>query len=170
MRLFRFTLSSNPNYSQTFSDSLLCKLLSANLCFLRLILTLISTMVSSKTSLYDLTFDFNKELIDALVFEFPLFMQPEALLPEPPTDWSMKPNSWPHLRWTDPIVPPTLEGLESIDFTPFDLEGSSDTMKRLLTTRFTFQTLNQMLKDRALVCARRLLPYPKREWILVQNW
>ena len=58
-------------------------------------------MDSSKTSLHELTFDFNKELIDAPVLEFPLFMQAEALPHEPPTDWSKKPNGWPHLRWTD---------------------------------------------------------------------
>ena len=92
-------------------------------------------MVSLKTSPGELTFNFGKELTDAPVFEFPFYVHPEALPHEPLTDWSMKPNGWPHFQWTDPIIPPSLEGLEGIHFTPFDMEGYSDTMKRLLTTR-----------------------------------
>ena len=68
-------------------------------------------MVSSKTSLRDLTFDFNNELTDGLIFEFLLFMQLEALPHEPPPDWSMKTNGWLHLYWTDSIVPPSLDSL-----------------------------------------------------------
>ena len=106
-------------------------------------------MVSSKTFLRDLNFYFNNELTDEPVFEFPLFMYPEALPQEPPTDWSMKTNGWPHLRWTDPVAPPSLEDLEGIHFTPLDVEGSSDTMKRLLSTRLTSETFKQMLDGRA---------------------
>ena len=165
MHLFRFTLSLNPNYSQTFTDSIFYKLFSANLCFLRLTFALISTMVSSKTSLRELTFDFNKKLTDAPVFEFLLFMQPEASPHEPPTDWSIKPNDWPHLRWTDPIIPPSLEGLEGIHFTPFDLKGSSDTMKRLLTTGLTSQTFNQMVEGRAQFVLEDYFHIPKEKGI-----
>ena len=69
-------------------------------------------------------------------------MQPDALPHEPPTDWSVKPDGWPHLQWTDPIVTPSLDGLEGIHFTPLDMEGSFDTMKILLTTGLTSETLN----------------------------
>ena len=94
-------------------------------------------MVSSKASLRDLTFNFNNELTNGPVFEFPLCMQPEALPHEPPTDWSMKTNGWPHFYWTDPIVPPSLEVLEGIQFTPLNVEDSSETIKKLLTTELT---------------------------------
>ena len=120
-------------------------------------------MISSKTSLRDLTFDFNKELTDAPVFEFPLFMQPEALPHESSTDWSMKPNGWPYLRWTDPIIPPSLKDLEGIYFTPFYLEGSSDTMKRLLSTGLTYQTFNQMVEGRAQFVLEDYCHIPKEK-------
>ena len=120
-------------------------------------------MVSSKTSLSELTFDFNKELTDAPVTEFSLFMQPEALPHEPPTDWSMKPNVWPHLQWTDAIIPPSLEGLEVIHYTPFDLEGSSDTMTRLLTTGLTSQTFNSMVKGGAQFFLKDYCHIPKEK-------
>ena len=106
-------------------------------------------MVSSKTSLSELSFDFGKELTDAPVLDFPLYMHPEALPHEPPTDWSMKLNRWPHLCWTDLIIPPSLEGLEGIHFTPFDLEGSSDMMSRLMTTSLTSKTFKLMVEGRA---------------------
>lgn len=43
------------------------------------------------------------------------------------------------------------EGFEGIHFTPFDLEGSSDTMTRLLTTRLASQTFNLIVKGRAQI-------------------
>ena len=85
-------------------------------------------MISSKTSLSEHIFDFKKELTDEHVLDFPLFMHPELLPHEPPTDWSMKTTGWPHLRWTDAIIPSSLEDLEGIHFTHLDLESSSDTM------------------------------------------
>ena len=104
-------------------------------------------MVSFKTFLRDLNFDFNNELTDEPVFKFPLFIHPEVLPHEPPTDWSIKPNGWLHLRWIDPIILPSLEGLEGIHFTPFNLEGSFDTIKRLLTMGLTSQTFNLMVES-----------------------
>ena len=41
----------------------------------------------------------------------------------------------------------SLEGLEDIHFTPFDLEDSSDTMKRLLAAGLSSQTLNQIVLE-----------------------
>ena len=120
-------------------------------------------MVSSKTALCDLTFDFNNELTNEPVFEFPLFMQQEALPHEPPTDWSMKANSWPHLRWTDPVVPPSLEGLEGIHFTSLDLKGSSDTMKRLLSTGLTYETFKQIVEGRAQFVLEDYFHIPKEK-------
>ena len=137
LHLFRFTLSLNPNYFQTFSDSILFKPLFSSTYF-----HINFNNGSSKTSLRELTFNFNNELTDTPVLEFPLFVQLEALPHEPPTDWSMKPSGWPHLWWTDPINPPSLEGLEGIHFIPFDPEGSSDTIKSywLLGSLFKFST------------------------------
>ena len=127
-------------------------------------------MVSSKTFLRDLNFYFNNELTDEPVFEFPLFMYPEALPQEPPTDWSMKTNGWPHLRWTDPVAPPSLEDLEGIHFTPLDVEGSSNTMKRLLSTALTSETFKQMLDGRAPFVLEDYCHILKEKGILVSDW
>lgn len=82
-------------------------------------------MVYTKTSLNKLSFDFGEELTNAPVIEFPLYVHLDALPHEPPTDWSMKPNGQLHLRWIDPIIPPSLEGLEGTPFVPYDFEASS---------------------------------------------
>ena len=123
-------------------------------------------MGSSKTSLNELTFDFSKELTDAPVLEFPLFMQPEVLPHEPPTNWRMKANGWPQLQWTDPIIPPSLQGLEAIHFTPFDLEGFSDTMTRLSTTGLTSPTFKLMVEGRAQFVLEDYCHIPKEKGYL----
>ena len=56
---------------------------------------------------------------------------------------------WPHLRWTDALIPPSLEGLEGTHFTPLALDNPPDTMTRLLTTRLTSEVFNLMVESRA---------------------
>ena len=51
--------------------------------------------------------------------------------------WIAIPDAW------------SLEGLEGIHFTPFDLEGSFDTVKILLNTELTSQTFNLIVEGRA---------------------
>ena len=120
-------------------------------------------MVSSKAFLHDLTFDFNDNLTDGPVFEFPLYMQPQVLPHEPPTEWSMKANGWPHFHWTDPIVPPSLEGLEGFHFTPLNLEDSDATMKKLLTTQLTLEVFRQMVEGRAQYILEDYCHIPKEK-------
>ena len=69
-------------------------------------------MVAAKTTLNEIKHDFRRELTEEPVVEFPLYTHLEALPHQPPKDWVMKPNGWIHLRWIDPIIPPTVEGLE----------------------------------------------------------
>ena len=120
-------------------------------------------MVSSKAYLRDLTFDFNDNLIDGPVFKFPLYMQPQALPHEPPTEWIMKANGRPHFHWTDPIVPLSLKGLEGIHFSPLNVEDSFATMKKLLTNELTPEIFRQMVEGRAQFVLEDYCHIPKEK-------
>ena len=106
-------------------------------------------MVSTKTTLNEIKHDFGKELTEEPVVEFPLYAHPDALPHQPPKDWVMKPKDWIHLRWIDPVIPPTVEGLEGIAFIPYDFNAQADTMKRLTTTSLDSNTFKLLVKGRA---------------------
>lgn len=79
-------------------------------------------MVPAKISLSDLAFDFQKDLTDVAMVEFPMACNADALPHEPPLDWEMK-AKWTHLFWTDDLEPPSLQGLEGISFSRFNFSG-----------------------------------------------
>ena len=106
-------------------------------------------MVTAKTILNEIKYDLGKELTEDPVAEFPLFAYPEALPHEPPKDWVMKPNGWIHLRWTDPIISPTVEGLEGTAFMPYDFDAEADMMKRLMTTSLDSKTFKLLVEGKA---------------------
>lgn len=74
-------------------------------------------MVATKASPLDFKFDFEKDLADTPMVEFPMVHNPYALPHEPPKD-RVKKTRWIHLFWTEPIPPPSLQGLEETAFVP----------------------------------------------------
>ena len=105
-------------------------------------------MVTAKTTLNEIKYDFRKELTEVSVAEFPLYAHLEALPHEPPKDWIMKPNDWVHLRWKDPIIPPTIEGLKGAAFVPYDFDAQTDTMNKLVTTSLDSKTFKLLVEGR----------------------
>src|SRR5687767_3602608 len=117
-------------------------------------------MVSAKSSPFDLKFDFGKDLTEHPVLEFPMVVRPDVLPHEPPRDWVMR-KKWIHLFWIDPLVAPTEEGLEGIEFEPFDFQY--DTMSKLMETTLTLKTFNLMLEGRAQYVIEDYCHIPKRK-------
>lgn len=105
-------------------------------------------MVIAKSSPFDVKFEFGTGLTDTAMAKFPMAYNADALPHEPPKDWIMK-QKWVYLFWIDELPPPSLQGLEGAAFTPFDFDGSDETMKKLQETAFLEKYYNMIVKGRA---------------------
>ena len=111
----------------------------------------------------DLPFDFNNKHTDEPIFELPLSILPKLLSHEPLRDWGMKPNGWPHLKWTDALIPSSLTGLEGINFTPLTDADFGDSKAKLVSTRLTFEIINLMVEGRTQFTLEDLCHIPKEK-------